>query len=149
MSLDLTVAVTAHTAGAALWTGAVVFFTWTVLNRALSGTLDAKLFGSVTAQLVWLSRASAVVMLLSGGHLAGNLYTVESLTASSRGHLVLTMVGLWLVLAVLVEYSGARIRSGTEDLKVREPARRARLPLYAASVSAFGLLLVAGLLAAP
>jgi len=149
MAIDLTVAAIVHLVVAALWTGSVVFFTWTVLDAALSGTLDAEPFGAAAAKLVWLSRVSALTMLLTGGHLAGRLYTVERLTGTDPGHLVLTMVALWLLLTALVEISASRIRRGTDELNVREPARRARLPLYAATAVALALLVDAGLLMAP
>jgi putative copper export protein len=146
MTLLTTAVVTIHLAFAAIWTGGVLFFAWGVLDRALSGGIDAGPFGAITGRLVWLSRASALLLFVTGGHLAGTLYTVESLTGSGRGHLVLTMLALWLVLAGLVEIGASRIRAGTEELKVREPARAARRPLYAASVVAIALLVVAGLL---
>jgi uncharacterized membrane protein len=149
MTSVTTAVVTVHLGIAALWTGAVVFFAWSLLDRALSGGIDAAPLGVITGRLVWLSRASALVLLLTGGHLAGTLYTADRLTGTGRGHLVLAMVALWLVLAALVEVGAGRLRAGTDEMKVREPARRARIPLYGATVAALGLLVVAGVLAAP
>lgn len=147
MSLVSTAVVTAHLGFAALWTGSVAFFAWSVLYSGLSGDIEPDPFGAIAGKLVMLSRGSALVLFLTGGHMAGTLYTVESLTGTGRGHLVLTMLGLWLVLAGLVEVGVKRIRRGTDERKVREPARAARIPLYTATVAAVALLVVAGLLA--
>jgi hypothetical protein len=126
----------------------VLFFAWAVLGPALSGDLDAGSFDAIVGKLVWVSRASALVLFVTGGHLAGTLYTVESLTGTGRGNLVLAMLALWLVLAGLVEVGAGRIQDGTDEIKVREPARSARLALYAAALASVALLGVAGLLSA-
>jgi hypothetical protein len=126
----------------------VLFFAWAVLGPALSGDLDAGSFDAIVGKLVWVSRASALVLFVTGGHLAGTLYTVESLTGTGRGNLVLAMLGLWLVLAGLVEVGAGRIQDGTDEITVREPARSARLALYAAALASVALLGVAGLLSA-
>jgi len=126
----------------------VLFFAWAVLGPALSGDLDAGSFDAIVGKLVWVSRASALVLFVTGGHLAGTLYTVESLTGTGRGNLVLAMLALWLVLAGLVEVGAGRIQDGTDEITVREPARSARLALYAAALASVALLGVAGLLSA-
>jgi len=107
----------------------VLFFAWAVLGPALSGDLDAGSFDAIVDKLAWVSRASALVLFVTGGHLAGTLYTVESLTGTGRGNLVLAMLALWLVLAGLVEVGAGRIQDGTDEITVREPARSARLAL--------------------
>jgi len=130
-----------------VWTGSVVFVTWGVLPTAMDGTANAEPLASVVGKLKLVSRASALVLLLSGGHLAGNLYTVDSLTGGSRGHLVLSMVALWFVLAALVEIGSGKLSDGFDEMKVREPAREARPFLLVASVVAGLLLLNGGVLA--
>ena len=137
---------TVHTAFAALWSGSVLFVVAAVLPLAMDADVSPAAFGSVVSKLQWVTRVSALLMLLTGGHLAGTGYTVESLTGSPRGYLVLTMVALWLGLAAAVEIGSARAQRGVDDEKIREPARDARPFYLTAAVLAVGLLVVAGLL---
>jgi uncharacterized membrane protein len=130
-----------------VWTGAVVFATLAILPLARDGVANAEPLAQIVGKLRTLSRASALVMLATGGHMAGTGYTVESLTGSTRGHLVLGMVALWLLLIVLVEVGGGKLAAGFDEKKVREPAREARPFFLAGSLVAVLLLLDAGLLA--
>lgn len=138
-----------HLVFGGVWTGSVVFVTLGILPTARDGTANAEPLRPVVEKLRWVSRASALVLLASGGHMAGTLYTVESLTGSGRGHLVLAMVALWLGLAALVEIGSSKLADGFDQRKVRQPARDARPFFLAASVVAAGLLVVGGLLASP
>jgi hypothetical protein len=147
MVLD-TVMYVVHGAFAALWTGSVLFVAAAVLPLAMEGDLAPDAFGSIVSKLQWVTRGSAVLLFITGGHLAGTLYTAESLTGSGTGHLVLTMLALWLGLAAVVEIGSAKAQRGVDENKIREPARAAR-PLYLlGAVLAAGLLVVAGLLGA-
>ena len=137
---------TVHTAFAALWSGSVLFVVAAVLPLAMDADVSPEAFGSVVLKLQWVTRVSALLMLLTGGHLAGTGYTVDSLTGSPRGYLVLTMVALWLGLAATVEIGSARAQRGVDDRKIREPARDARPFYLTAAVLAVGLLVVSGLL---
>ncbi|PSP39054.1 transporter [Halobacteriales archaeon QH_10_70_21] len=140
---------TIHTAFAALWSGSVLFVVAAVLPLAMDGELEPDAFGSVVSKLQWVTRVSALLMLVSGGHLAGTGYTVGSLTGTTRGYLVLVMVALWLGLAAAVEIGSARAQRGIDERKIREPARNARPFYLGASLLAVGLLVVSGLLGMP
>ncbi|MFC6835828.1 CopD family protein [Halomarina ordinaria] len=147
MSAVDTVAYVVHLLFAGLWTGAVLFVTVSVLPLAERGDVRPEPLSYLTDRLTTVSRVSAVALLLSGGHMAGTGYTVESLFGSGRGHLVLTMVALWLALAALVEIGAGRMRRGLGRSKVRTPANDAKPFWQAGSAVALGLLVVAGLLA--
>lgn len=136
-----------HLLVAGVWTGSVVFVTYAVLPAARDGAANAGPLATIVGKLRWLSRGSSLLLLLSGGHMAGAGYTVESLTGSPRGHLVLGMVALWFVLTGLVEVGGGKLADGFDRKKVREPAREARPFFLAATVVALLLLVDAGLLA--
>jgi uncharacterized membrane protein len=138
---------TLHVLFAGLWTGSVVLFALAVLPSGLSGDIGPGPLEAVTSRLTTLSRASALVLFLTGGHLTGTLYTVERLTGTTRGYLVLAMLGLWFVMAGLVEVGGSKMREGLEDEKVRTPAREAKPFYQGAAVVALLLLVDAGLLA--
>lgn len=146
MSLVLAAVFAIHLLFAGLWTGSVIFVTWAVLPMATRGEGDPDLFAAVTDKLRTVSRASALFLFLTGGHLAGTLYTVESLTGSTRGYLVLAMLALWFLLAGLVEVGASKLSDGFDQRKVREPAREAWNFFLAASVVAALLLVDAGLL---
>jgi putative copper export protein len=146
MHWDVVGSTLVHLLVAAVWAGSVVFVTWAVLPLARDGRLDADPLSAVAGSLRWVSRVAAVLLLLTGGHLAAVSYSTSELIGSARGHLVLTMVVLWLALTGLVEVAAGRLTDGTERQKVREPAAKARPFLLAASVVALLLLAVGGLL---
>ena len=144
-----TVVYTLHTGLAALWAGSVLFVAAAVLPLATDGDVSPDAFGSIVSKLQWVTRLSAVVLFLSGGHLAGTRYSAASLTGTPSGYLVLAMLGLWLLLAAVIEVGSARAQRGIAEQKIREPARDAR-PFYLAGAAfAVGLLAVSGLLGTP
>lgn len=92
---------------AALWSGSVLFFGFFVLP-----TSGSKVAEGLLRRFVMLSRGSAVVMLLTGGHMAAASYTKQSLLNSGRGHAVLGMLVLWAVLMGLLEVGNGRVEDG-------------------------------------
>lgn len=139
---------TVHVLFAGVWTGSVVFAVYAILPSALEGTIDPDPLQVIVSRLQWITRISALLLLISGGHLAGTLYTVETLTGTVGGYLVLAMLVLWLVLTGLIEVGSKKLASGLANRKLREPARAARPFYYGAAVVAILLLINAGLLAA-
>jgi uncharacterized membrane protein len=139
-----------HLGFAALWTGSVLFVAYAVLPLARNGSLNAAPLGTIAGKLTTVSRVSAVLLFLTGGHMAAGAagYTVESLFGTTQGHLVVAMILLWFALAALVEVGASRLTDGTEQDKVREPARNATRLFQAASGVAVLLLVDAGLIVA-
>ncbi|GAB3701362.1 transporter [Halorubrum pallidum] len=138
-----------HVGFAVLWTGSVLFVSLAVLPSALRGDIGGDALASIVGRLRWVTRIGALAFLATGGHMAGTLYTVESLTGSGRGHLVLTMLALWFVITGLVEVASGKLLSGVDAGKLREPARDAKPFFYGAAGLSVALLVVAGLLATP
>jgi hypothetical protein len=134
MSLGTSIAIGIHLLVAAGWTGSVGFVTLAVLPLARNGGLNATPLESVIDRLRFTSRIGALLMLLSGGYLAGEYYTVERLTETTAGHLVLGMVLLWFVLTALVEIGAGRILEEVQQKKVRAPARAYRRWFEAATL---------------
>lgn len=147
--VDYLLATVAHLVFAALWVGSVCYVAFVVLPLAWDGAFKTTApLGGLSGKLTTISRVSALALLLSGGHMAGAGYTAESLRSTLEGRLVLLMVGLWLVMAALVEVGAKRFEAGLDDRKLREPARDA-LPLFrGAAAAGIALLVVAGLLSA-
>jgi uncharacterized membrane protein len=141
-----TLMTTLHVLVGALWVGSVVFVAGVILPAATGGALDAGPLETIADRLVYLSRGASVVMLLTGGHLAGTDYTIGSLTGTSRGHLVLAMLVLWLVFAALVEIGRSRLVDGLQEKRVRAPASAATGVFRAAALVGVLLLVDAGLL---
>lgn len=137
-----------HLLFAALWTGSVLFVAYAVVPLGRDGGLNAAPLETVAGKLTTVSRASALVLLLTGGHMAALGYTVESLFGSPGGYLVVAMVVLWFLLAGLVEVGTSKLTDGTGRDKVREPAREASPFLQGGAVLAVLLLVDAGLLVA-
>jgi len=137
MSTATTASLVVHLVFAGLWTGSVLFVAMGVLPLAGRDGVGPAAVAGITTRLTTISRLSAVILLLTGGHLAGTWYTAESLTGSTAGQAVLAMVALWLALAVLVEVGASRINSETGQ----------RI-MAVAGVVAVLLLVDAGLLAA-
>ncbi len=147
MSVVDTAVRTIHLSVAALWVGGVLFLTLVVLPVARDGDLNAAPLERMVGRLATVSRLSALALLLTGGHLAATGYTVDSLTGTTRGRLVVGMVVLWFVLAGLVEVGASRVRDGLREKRVRAPARDGLRWFGLASVVGVLLLLDAGLLA--
>lgn len=133
---------------AGLWVGSVLFVAVGILPMARRGELNATPLQSVARTLTRVSRLSALALLLTGAHIALTGYSIDSLTGTTDGRLVLGTVVLWFVLAGVVEVGTSRLREGTERDKVREPARGAWRLFVIAAVVAAGLLVVSGLLSA-
>jgi len=143
MSFDITAARVVHVVFGAAWTGSTLAVALFVVPAARRGVLDAAPVEWIADRFAKLSVASVLAMLLTGGHLAGNLYTFEALAGSSRGHLVLGMTGLWLVLAGLGHLGTSQLSAGGD---VRDAADDATPWFAAASVVSVALLVLAGLL---
>ncbi|SDK78853.1 CopD family protein [Natronorubrum texcoconense] len=145
--VDTFLAQASHLVFAALWAGSVCFVALVVLPLARDGAFNTtKPLEVISGKLTTITRVSALVLLLSGGHLAGTRYTSESLFETTNGQLVLLMVVLWAVLAALVEIGAKRLEAGLNGKKLREPASKA-LPMYrAAAVVSIALLVVGGMI---
>ncbi|WP_299330751.1 transporter [Haloplanus sp.] len=135
-----------HLLVAGLWAGSVLFVAGGLLPAARDGDLGATVLGGLIGRLRWGSRVASVVLLLTGGHLAGTRYTAETLFGSTRGYLVLAMVGLWLAMAGLIEAGSGRLLDGVDERRVRKPARAATPFFVAATGAAVGLLVIGGVL---
>lgn len=137
---------TIHLIFAALWTGSVAFVTLGVLPTAMTGESEPGPVGTMIERLQTISRTSALVMLLTGGHLAASEYTIETLAGNVWGNLVIAMLVLWFALAGLVEVGSSKLLDGFDEQKLRGPAREARPFFVAATVVALLLLIDAGIL---
>jgi len=135
---------TVHLVFAATWVGSVLFVTFGVLPLARDGELDADPTRRILVRLTNVSRLCALVLLLTGGHLAATTYGVDGLTGTTAGYLVVAMVVLWLALAGLIEVAAARMTDELREKMVRSPARDYLPWFYAASTIAVLLLLDVG-----
>jgi uncharacterized membrane protein len=136
MAIHALLSLAVHVLVGAVWVGAVVFTVGAVLPVAREGRLNADPLGAIAERLRTVTRASAVLLLLTGGHLLwARGYLDGALFSSGAGHLVVTMAILWLVATGLTEVGAARLVDGTDDDKVREPAREATRLLQAAGVT--------------
>jgi uncharacterized membrane protein len=128
MLVDVAVRV-AHQLFAAIWVGATVYVTFAVLPTLRDGEGDTATVERLSSRFTALSVVSVIVLFLTGGHLAGTLYTFEGLLETTRGNLVLTMLALWFLLAVVLHIGTRKLDSGVEEGRLREPASAA-FPWY-------------------
>jgi putative copper export protein len=142
-----TVMTALHLLFGGLWAGAVLFVTVSILPLAHRGAVNAEPTSAVADRLMQLSRLSALVLFLTGGYLAGERYTGAQLLGTTRGHLVVEMILLWLALAALTEVGAKRLTDSLDDAKDRTAARESQRLFQAASVVAVAVLLVGGVLA--
>lgn len=148
MALLETLSLAVHLVVAASFVGGITFFAGGVLPRAKDGTLNAKPLAAVTKSLRRYSRVGAVLLFVTGGHLAGVRYTGADLLGTTNGHLVLGMLGLWFVTTGLVEVGTGKLARGAGNMKVRSPARDANLFLKGASAAGSAAFVVAAFLIA-
>jgi uncharacterized membrane protein len=135
-----------HLLVAGLWAGSALFVARGLLPAARDGALDAAPLRGMIGRFRTWSRVASLALLVTGGHLAGTRYTAETLVGSTRGHLVVGMVVLWLVMTGLIEVGAGRLVDGLDERKVREPARSATPFLAAAAAAGVALLLIGGAL---
>lgn len=135
-----------HAVFAGVWAGAVVFLALVVLPLAREGELGVKPLAVTTGKLTTISRVSAVVLFVTGSHMAALRHTADTLTGRLNGQLVIAMIVLWLVLIATVEIGAKKIRTGTDDEKIREPARESRPFFLVATLAAVLLLVTSGLI---
>ena len=147
--VDVVLSRMVHLFVAALWAGSVVYVAWVVLPLARDGAFSrTEPLAVLMGRLRTLSRASAVILLLTGGHLAAAAYTADSLLETTNGQLVLAMTALWLVLIGLVEVATARFDRGLDEEMLRSPAHETITLFRAAAVVAIVVMLVAGAISA-
>lgn len=136
-----------HVAFAALWTGGVLFLVLGVFPAARSGTIGNDVFRTIVDRMRWVTRIGAVVFLVTGGHLAASRYSIEALTGTGSGHLVLTMLGLWLVLVGVMEYGSTKLDAAVNRSGVSDAIEETRTIFLVAAALAILLLVDAGILA--
>jgi putative copper export protein len=150
MGLLTTVAYALHAVFAGVWVGALVLTSWKVVPLAKDGDLETALLESVAGGVSALARTSALVLPATGLWMAWTGYDqLAGLLVPPRGHLVLTMIVLWLGMTGLSEVGAARIRAAAADGKVRTAGREADTFLKAASGVGIVLLLLGGYLSGP
>ncbi|MFW5929323.1 MAG: CopD family protein [Halobacteriota archaeon] len=142
-------AASTHLLFASIWVGGVFFMAFAVVPAARDGRLDARLLSVFLDRFGKVSLVSAVVLFVTGGHMAGTRYSVESLTTSLPGYLVLVMLVLWAVLLGLLQYGGYRLDRDVERGSVREPASSALIWYRLAVGVSVVLLVVAAALSNP
>ena len=140
------VAMAVHTIFAAIWTGGTLVVAGAVIPAARNELLSTDGLTLIARRFWYLTVGSVFLLMFSGGHLAGTLYTVETLQSSSRGNLVLLMVGLWFVLAVILFFGFHRLTSNQPEQSAVVAATKARPWFLGGSVVAIALLVIAGLL---
>jgi uncharacterized membrane protein len=135
-----------HVLFAGTWTGGTLLMAALVLPAAREGRLGTGALSWILDRFTRVTLASAALLFLTGGHLAGTGYTFEALLGTGRGHLVLGMLGLWFVLAGLLHF-GTRGMQDDLDAGDARTAAETGLPWYrAGGVVSVALLVVAGLL---
>lgn len=135
-----TAMVAIHNLFAALWVGSVLFVTYAVLPQAREGEIGPDVLRAVFGKLTMVTRVSALLLLLTGGHLAAARYTSDSLLTTTRGWLVLAMLALWFVLAGLIEVTTSKFETELDKGRLRGPAHKYTKLFYLASL--VGVLLV-------
>lgn len=134
-----------HVLFAGVWAGGTLLMSGIVVPAARDGRLSADGFEWILDRFTYLTLAAVALLFVTGGHLAGTGYTVGSLLGSGRGHLVLAMLSLWLVLAGLLHVGTRAIRNAIEDGAAAAAAAGQSWYVASGAVAA-ALLVVAGLL---
>lgn len=118
-----------HLVFAVLWVGATVYFTFGVVPAARDGLGEPEVYQKLSSRFTVFSVVSVIILFLTGGHLAGTLYTFEALLNTTSGNLVLSMLALWFVLAGVLHVATKKFDGGLEEGRLRQPAESA-FPWY-------------------
>lgn len=135
-----------HTMFAAIWTGSTLLVAGAIVPATRRELLSEEAITLIARRFWYLTITSALLLFFSGGHLAGTRYTVETLQSTGRGHLVLTMVGLWFVLTVVLYLGFRQLTRISQEKSMATAATAARPWFLGASAVSIALLVVAGLL---
>ncbi len=135
-----------HLTAVAVWIGGVFFVTFAVLPAARDGRLEYKPTTMFLDRFSKVSLVSALVLFVTGGHMAGTRYSVERLTSTSDGYLVLAMLVLWAVLLGLLQIGHLKLKKEADRGSLVEPVRSALFWYRTASTVALLLLADAVLL---
>lgn len=150
MGVVTTLAYAVHGIAAGVWVGAMVLIAWRVVPLAAAGDLEPGTLESIADGLSWITRTNALLMPATGLWMAWTVYDqLNGLLVPPRGHTVLLMTVLWLVMTGLAEVGAARIRGPASDGKVRTAGRESRRVLRAASLVGVLLLGLGGYLVGP
>lgn len=148
MSTVYTVMNALHLLFAGIWAGATVFFAWRVRPLASNGDIGVQPLLAMGSGLRWITRISAVVFVVTGGHMAATRYGDGALLSTSRGQVVVSMLVLWLVVTGLLEMALGKMETELGEGRIQTAGRAVRLPLLASAVLLSVVLLLGGYLAA-
>ncbi|UIP00439.1 copper resistance protein CopD [Halobaculum sp. CBA1158] len=115
MTALLTLSYVLHVVAGGLWTGGVAYGTVALLPAARRGEVTAQGLGRAVDLLLQVTRATGVVLPLTGAYQIWRLYPTSRLLGTTRGHLVLGMLLLWGVMNGLVELGVYRMRVADGD----------------------------------
>lgn len=108
------------------------------VRAAVTGR-DLVLWATITRQAGWLIAGAAVVSLLTGGHLAGAVWTTEATSGFSYPFITLGAVGLVVLAPIGPMLGGARLRRLiSEAEEVGDAAVADRLRRQASAPSLWG-----------
>ncbi|WP_266080842.1 CopD family protein [Haladaptatus caseinilyticus] len=146
MALIDTIIRVIHTVFAGAWAGGTLLFVGAVLPAARANHFDARALSTIAKRFSYLSVAAVALLFITGGHLAGRLYTFGSLQSTGRGHLVVSMVVLWLVLAGVSHAATSQLTSALETGDTKTAVENSWGLYLVAAMAAAALLVIAGLL---
>ncbi|MFC6768839.1 hypothetical protein [Natrinema soli] len=133
-----------HLMTAGVWAGWTVFMAVLILPAARNGRLGSDALIWLTGRFSLFSKVAPVVMFLTGMYMVGQSYPTDALLGSSRGYLVLSMIGLWLALSALTNVSSRRLVGSVESTDIERAAENASGLFTVAGLVALALLLVGG-----
>jgi uncharacterized membrane protein len=111
MTLALTLSYVVHVVAAAFWTGAVLYAVYAVFPAALAGESSPAGFERHVDGLLRVTRWTGLALPITGLYQLWVLYPLPRLFGSTRGWLVLAMLGLWTVMNGVVETGVYRMRA--------------------------------------
>lgn len=145
MSLINLLTTITHMVFAGVWTGSVIFVSLGVLPFHGTGLVSREALGRIVERERWVTRISALVLLITGGPLTSSQYSISKLIGSTRGYAVLAMIVLWVVLVTLIETAGSQVHE-SGGKATREIPEQTQWLFDVAALSAVLLLIVSGYL---
>lgn len=133
-----------HMIFGSLLAGGTLIFIGAVLPGVRRNAINEETFSWVVDRFFQLTNIAILIQLLTGADLVANLYGINLLLETTRGHLILGMSTCWLLLAVVLHKGIGNLRTEMDQNAPQEAVESTQVWFAAAGILSVVVLGVAG-----